>query len=105
MHAVSAHGEVAGFLFGYPLMAKNPVPYSDKILWVVRLPRQGMPLRVTGHPLGAAQPSVSTLWPADSGPGEIYPSQIVVPRPGCWTFAVAWNGHTDTVDLPYVAHR
>lgn len=105
VHAVSAKGEVAGFLFSYPLMAGNPVPYSDKILWVVRLPRDGQPLTVTGHPLGAPRPAVSTVWAADSQPGEIYPSEIQVPRPGCWTFTVAWNGHSDTLDLPYVAHR
>ena len=40
-----------------------------------------------------------------SEPGEIYPSEIVVPSPGCWHFTLSWNGHTDTVDLWYVRHR
>ena len=96
---------MAGFLFGYPLMAGNPVPYSDKILWVTRTPRQGRPLRITGHPLGAAAPVVSSAWPAGSSPGEIYPSEVVVPTPGCWQFTLAWHGHSDTVDLWYVRHR
>jgi hypothetical protein len=104
-YALAERGQVAGFLFGYPLMAGNPQPYSDKILWVVASSRDGMPLQLTGHLLGAAGPVVSSTWPADSEPGEIYPSEIVVPSPGCWQFTLSWNGHTDTVDLWYVRHR
>jgi hypothetical protein len=104
-YALAERGHVAGFLFGYPLMAGNPRPYSDKILWVVAYPRDGLPLRLTGHPLGAATPVVSSIWPADSSPGEIYPSEIIAPSPGCWQFTLSWNGHTDTVDLWYVRHR
>ena len=104
-YALAERGQVAGFLFGYPLMAGNPQPYSDKVLWVVASPRDGQPLRLTGHPLDAATPVVSSTWSADSTPGEIYPSEIVVPSPGCWQFTLSWNGHTDTVDLWYVKHR
>jgi len=104
-YALAERGQVAGFLFGYPLMAANPQPYSDKILWVVASSRDGLPLRLTGHPLDAATPVVSSTWPADSGPGEIYPSEIVAPSPGCWQFTLSWSGHTDTVDLWYVKHR
>ena len=104
-YALAGRGQAAGFLFGYPLMAGNPKPYSDKILWVVASPRDGMPLHLTGHPLHAAKPAVSSTWPADSSPGEIYPSEIEVPAPGCWQFTLSWNGHTDTIDLWYVRHR
>jgi hypothetical protein len=48
-------------IFGYPLMAGNPRPYSDRILWVVASPRDGIPLRLTGHPLNAVKPVVM-LW-------------------------------------------
>ncbi len=104
-YALGRQGQAAAFVFGYPLMAGNPEPYSDKILWIVASPRDGMPLRLTGHPLGAAAPVVSSAWPADSAPGEIYPSDITVPSPGCWHFTLTWNGHSDTVDLRYVTHR
>ena len=104
-YALAGRGQAAGFLFGYPLMAGNPRPYSDKTLWVVASPRGGMPLELTGHPLHAAGPVVSSTWPADSSPGEIYPSDIEVPAPGCWQFTLSWNGHTDTIDLWYVRHR
>ena len=97
--------QVAGFLFGFPLMAGHPEPYSDKILWVVRSDRHGAPLRLTGHPLNAATPVVRSSWPANSSPGNIYPSDIEVPAPGCWRFTLAWHRHTDTVDLWYVRHR
>jgi hypothetical protein len=104
-YALAEQGQAAGFLFGYPLVAGNPQPYSDKILWIVASPRDGMPLQLTGHPLHAAKPAVSSTWPADSSPGEIYPSEIEVPAPGCWQFTLSWNGHTDTIDLWYVRHR
>jgi len=104
-YALAERGQAAGFLLGYPLMAGNPQPYSDKILWVVASSRGGMPLRLTGHPLHAARPVVSSTWPPDSSPGEIYPSEIDVPAPGCWQFTLSWNGHTDTIDLWYVRHR
>lgn len=92
-------------MFGYPLMAGNPSSGSDKILWVVASPRDGQPLQLTGHPLNAATPIVSSTWPADSTSGEIYPSDIVVPSPGCWQFTLSWNGHRDTIDLSYVKHH
>jgi hypothetical protein len=104
-YALAERGQVAGFVFGYPLMAGNPQPYSDKILWIVASPRDGQPLQLTGHPLDAATPAVSSTWPADSTPGEIYPSEIVAPSPGCWQFTLSWNGHSDTIDLWYVKHR
>lgn len=104
-YVLAERGQAAGFLFGYPLVAGHPQYHADKILWVVASARDGMPLRLTGHPLHAAAPVVSSTWPADSVPGEIYPSDIEVPAPGCWQFTLSWNGHSDTIDLWYVTHR
>jgi hypothetical protein len=67
--------------------------------------RPGAPLRLTGHPLNAATPVVRSSWSAGSSPGNIYPSDIEVPAPGCWRFTLAWHRHTDAVDLWYVRHR
>jgi hypothetical protein len=63
--------------------------------------------RCQSQPVGERRqrPVVSSTWPADSSPGEIYPSEIEVPAPGCWQFTLSWNGHTDTIDLWYVRHR
>jgi hypothetical protein len=105
IYVLGRHQQVAGFLFGFPLMAGHPEPFSDKILWVVRSDRHGAPLRLTGHPLNAATPVVRSSWPANSSPGNIYPSDIEVPSPGCWRFTLTWHRHTDTVDLWYVRHR
>ncbi len=104
-YALAERGQVAGFLFGYPLMAGNPQPYSDKVLWVAASPRDGQPLRLTGHPLDVATPVVSSTWPADSTPGEIYPSEIIAPSPGCWQFDPVLERAQDTVDLWFVKHR
>jgi hypothetical protein len=89
----------AGFLFGYPLKAGRPE--GNKILWVVGLPRNGSSLDVTGHPLNAVSPSIHLTFPANSNPGEIYPSGVNVPKPGCWRFDLAWDGHKTSIDLKY----
>jgi hypothetical protein len=94
-------GDVAAYLFGYPLRAGHPQDRANKILWVVRLPRDGSDLTISGHPLGAPAPRVTQHEPPDSSPGEIYPSIVDVPVPGCWRFALDWHGHEDTVELPY----
>jgi hypothetical protein len=103
-YALSDAGQAAAYLFGYPLRAGSPRNPDDKILWVMRRRRDGQPLRLTGRLLKPASPRmVSSTWPADSGPGEIYPSIVNVPVPGCWRFTLKWNGHRDSVDLRYVA--
>jgi len=92
---------VAGFVFGYPLRAGHPESPSNKILWVVRAPRAGADLTITAHPLGAAAPEVKVVQPANSGPGEIYPSIVDVPTPGCWVLNLAWGSHRAALALPY----
>jgi hypothetical protein len=92
---------VAGFVFGYPLRAGHPDNPANKILWVVRLPRGGSELTITGHPLGAATPVVKVVQPANSGPGEIYPSIVDMPTAGCWVLDLAWGTHRASLALPY----
>lgn len=93
--------QAAGFLFGYPLRSGHPENPFNKILWVVGLPRNGSSLEISGHPLESSAPIVKVVSPADSSPGEIYPSIVDVPTPGCWQFELAWAGHTASVELPY----
>ena len=99
--ATAEHGDVAAVLFGYPLRAGHPQDRANKILWIVREPRDGSELTLIGHRLGTDHPSVTYHQPDDSSPGEIYPSIIDVPTPGCWQFTVAWHGHTDEIEIPY----
>jgi hypothetical protein len=105
-YAVAEHGNAVGYLFGYPLViAAHQKQENDKILWVVRLPRNGQPLHITGHRLNAPRPGLAMTFPDNSGPGEIYPSSVAAPLPGCWQFTLTWDGHTDAIDLPFANYR
>jgi len=100
---VVAHPELAaGFLFVQLLRVGHPENPANKILWVVRTPRTG-PLTIDGHPLGAASPTVHEILPANSGPGEIYPSFIDAPTVGCWQFDLQWANSHAQVELNYVS--
>jgi hypothetical protein len=100
-YAVSAGGNVVGVLFGYRLRAGRPENPANKILWIVRQPRRGQPLHIRAQPVGFSARDVSMSWPANSSPGEIYPSIDNVPLAGCWRFTLRWAGHTDLVALRY----
>src|SRR5438132_4574361 len=91
----------AGFIFGYPLRTGHPTDRANKVLWVVRFPRNGSPLNISGQLSGANAPAVHVTQLADSGPGEIYPSIVDVPQPGCWRFDLTWSTHQATVYLEY----
>jgi hypothetical protein len=101
VQATSRNGNANAFIFGYPLRAGHPQNPDNKILWVVKQPRNGSDLLITGYQLGHPAPAITVRQPADSGPGEIYPSIVAVPNQGCWQFKLEWHGHTDTVDLLY----
>jgi hypothetical protein len=101
---VVAHPPLAaGFLFSDPLRAGHPQNPYNKILWVVRTPRNGTDLTIDGHPLGALSLKVHEVWPANSGPGEIYPDGGDVPSAGCWQFDLRWAKSHAQVELDYVA--
>ena len=100
---VIAHPELAaGFLFVQPLRTGHPENPANKILWVVRTPRTGS-LTIDGHPLDAATPTMHEILPANSGPGEIYPSYVDVPTAGCWQFDLQWANSHAQVELDYVS--
>ncbi len=101
-YVVSTPATAAGFIFGYPLRAGHPQAPSNKILWVVGLPRDGSALVITGHPLKSTTPAIQQTQATDSGPGEIYPSIVDVPQPGCWHLDLSWAGHLAAVELVYL---
>ena len=100
-YAVAHPAIAAGFIFGHPLHVRAPGAAStNKILWVVATRRTG-DLVVDGTPLGRTAPTVHYAFPANSGPGEIYPSGVDVPEPGCWSFTLRWAGQTASIELLY----
>jgi hypothetical protein len=96
-HVVGEKGDIAGVLFGFPLSSPENKDRSNKILWVSR-PELSAPSDLKIH---ATLDGTSTV--ADrkvvGGPG---PSNIDLPKAGCWTLSLRWSGHSDTVRLTYV---
>ncbi len=95
----------AGQIVAVPFVALRAPPrdgIANKILWISRVPRDGAALTITGHPDGAAAPIVQIELTANAGPGEIYPSIVDVPFPGCWVFQLRWGATTDSVSLVYL---
>jgi hypothetical protein len=101
--AIGDRGTVVAVMFGFPLRAGDPTNPADKVLWIMRLARHGSPLEISARPLHAGAPVIRHSWPADSGPGEIYPSYVNVPTRGCWRLTLRWARHTDRIDLLYKA--
>lgn len=98
-YAVASRDAAAAFMFADPLRAGHPTNPSNKVLWVVRYPRNGKPLIIDAR--WGRDPSihVRSRWPADSSPGEIYPSGIDLPHPGCWKLALTWGPHHASINL------
>lgn len=69
------------------------------MLWIVRFPRNGHPLSITAHFGRDPAEVVRSVWSADSEPGEIYPSGIDLPKPGCWHMALTWGSHRAHLDV------
>jgi hypothetical protein len=101
-YVVAAGGTVMGYFWTFPLRAGHRDNPSNKILWYVRLPRAGHSLVVPAYPRGETRPLVSYEFAANTSPGEIYPTAIDVPRPGCWTIELSWGAHKDRLDLRYL---
>jgi hypothetical protein len=98
-YALASGDRAAAFFFADPLRAGHPSDPANKVLWVVRLPRRGMPLTISARRVGVNAPTVRISRPADSSPGQIYPSGVDLPQAGCWRLALAWAGHHASVDV------
>ena len=76
-----------------PLQGRN-----NKILWVSRVPLITVdPLIIRATLAGSTREATMYV---PGGPG---PSIIDLPAPGCWTLHLSWSGHTDELQLRYVA--
>jgi hypothetical protein len=97
-HVFGRKGDILGVLFGRTLSAPPAADRNNKILWVSRLPLiPSDPLKITATLDGTAETADRTV---PGGPG---PSIVDLPKPGCWHLALAWSGHTETIDLTYQA--
>lgn len=92
-------GETAAAFFWARLRAGHPDNPFNKVLWVVRAPRDGHPLVIEAAPAGRPGRTVVIKEEADSGPGEIYPSYVDLPTPGCWRLALRWGAHRASIDV------
>jgi hypothetical protein len=98
-YALGSGDAVAAFFFARPLRAGHPENPANKVLWVVGSPRNRQPLLVTARPAGDAGRAVHLREEADSGPGEIYPSIVDLPSPGCWRLELRWTSHRAVIDV------
>ncbi len=103
-YALGVGDPVAAIFFAYPLRAGHPTRPSNKVLWVVGRPRAGHPLLIAASPGDGTGNVVHFRFPANSGPGEIYPSIIDLPTPGCWHLRVEWGAHRAAIDVEVHPH-
>jgi hypothetical protein len=97
-HVFGHKGDILGVLFGQTLHSPPAPDRNNKILWVSRLPLiPSDPLKITATLDGTTETADRTV---PGGPG---PSIVDLPKPGCWHLALAWSGHTETIDLVYRA--
>ncbi|HEY1509387.1 MAG TPA: hypothetical protein VGF93_10320 [Solirubrobacteraceae bacterium] len=100
-----ASGDTAGaFFFADPIHAGHPENPSNKVLWIVGSRRDGQPLRIVARRTGSSQ-AVRMQFPADSSPGEIYPSGVDLPTAGCWKLSLAWGAHRASIDVEVAPPR
>jgi hypothetical protein len=101
-YALSHEGNLVAALFAQPLRAgENVNNPSNKILWIAREPRQGAELRLVLRRTDGSGEPVETVEYADSSPGEIYPSIVDAPTPGCWSVTATWGPNMATLELAY----
>ncbi|HEY5389385.1 MAG TPA: hypothetical protein VIJ83_02425 [Solirubrobacteraceae bacterium] len=98
-YAVSGNAAAAAFYFAPTLRAGSPTNPTNKVLWVMRYPRDGQPLTIVGRYGSNPALTAHSSWPADASPGEIYPSYVNLPKAGCWELTLSWNHHRARIDV------
>jgi hypothetical protein len=94
--ALASGDAAAAFMFAGSLRAGHPSNPVNKILLVVRDPRNGSPLAIVAR---SRSRTMRLRFPDDASPGEIYPSIIDLPAPGCWRLTLRWSSHRASIDL------
>lgn len=102
-YVMGSRDNIVGFLFGYPLSHKHRESRTNKILWVARVDTpndvhySGPPgtMTIRARLVGSNRQATRVLKDA---PG---PSIVDMPSAGCWEFALAWQGNSDSVSVAY----
>jgi hypothetical protein len=102
MHYELGHAHaIVALLWKFPLLSPPAKNVANKILWVSHLPTNGSALVISAQRIVRSQPVGSIVHRSVvGGPG---PSTIDLPNSGCWHLSLRWSGHTDSLDLQYVA--
>ena len=99
-HVMGEAGNIVAILWATrDALHSPPLPArGNKILWVSRIPFVAPdPLIIRATLAGSTRTATVSV---PGGPG---PSTIDLPAPGCWTLHLSWSGHTDELQLRYVA--
>jgi hypothetical protein len=100
-YALSPGDEVAAFFFTHPLLAgraRRGEP-QNKVLWVVRSPKDGMPLEIVARSPDRNARGIAVPADTGGGSGEIQRSIIDLLRPGCWRLFLRWGAREATIDV------
>lgn len=105
-HVLGSNGQIVAILWARDRALVSPpsTRFNNKILWAPKtVPTTYSNLTITARRLLGpgrwSRPQVRTV---AGGPG---PSIINMPSAGCWSFALTWAGHHDSLDLEYFPHR
>jgi len=98
-YALASHAAAAAFFWAPTLRAGHPTNPANKVLWIVRYPRNGQPLRILARSGAGPTRTVHMSFPADSSPGQIYPSYVDLPTPGCWQLTLHWDTHVASLSI------
>jgi hypothetical protein len=102
-HIVGVNEDIVGVAFGHPFHAPKSAPgRNNKILWIANPdapPDSALPVDDSGALKIHATLNGSGL--AVDRQVSVGPSQVDMPRAGCWTFTLSWAGHHDEIAVPY----
>ena len=98
------HGAIVGVVFGYPLHAPRPTQgQTNKILWVANPSATTDDSQATATTSGLLHIHATLNGTNLTADREVPvgPSQVDLPRAGCWTLNLSWGGITDRLAVPY----
>jgi len=84
-------------LVAQPVRAGHPTNPANKVVFGVRSPRLGTPLRIEAR--ATTGDTVHLAIPADVVDAEVYITYLDLPAPGCWRLNLSWGAPQATTIL------